>query len=98
MRPSQRQLTESANFSEPRAAEVGRQLIQFPQQRWDLPTVEDRITIRVQRAEHGKRHLVKAAERGFPRQPARRSRDNLALQFAIHPHRDHRAMLSGAVQ
>lgn len=47
MQPSQHQLTEGTNFSNPRTAAFGGQLVQLPEQRRNLPMVEDRITIRV---------------------------------------------------
>ena len=60
--------------------------------------VENRVTIRgLARQAHEKRRLVKTAKRGFPPQPARCPRHDLALQLPVHLHVDHRVMLSAGV-
>nr|WP_241691434.1 hypothetical protein [Streptomyces sp. GZWMJZ-114] len=93
VRPAQRHLAQSPDFSDPLPAALCGEPIQLPDQRRDLPVVENRITMRIERAEQGKRRPVQVAKGGLPRQPAARPRQDLALQLPAHPHIDHHMML-----
>lgn len=92
----QHQAAQSTYLIRPSTALFAGQSVQFLQQRWNLPAIEDGVAIRVQRTEKRERRLVEIAKRRVPGEATCCPRHDLTTKFVAHLHTDHRDMLTAA--
>ena len=89
MHPLQHQAAESPYLIRPGTAPFRGQSVQLPQQRRNLPAIEDGIAIGVQRTEKRERRLVEIAKHRLPGEATRCPGHDLTTQFPAHLDMDH---------